>query len=555
MNDEVRAAARLTWPRVRSLVNAVQRGERKGLYLGFLLGGVLTWLAIFAAMIFLADQLWSVEGLGPFLGRKLIEMLLASLFVLLTFSNVITALSTYFLAEDLELVLALPVSRRSFHFARWLDAGVQASWMMGLFGVPVFLSVGIVAGAPPSYYLVAVAAIAAVLVISTNLGVFAATLLVNVFPARRTRELMVLIGVIMVASLFVLFRTLRPEQLVDAEAFQTLAEYLAALQVPAPLLFPPRWASSVIGASLFDMPLPAVDVGLLVTGMLASTAVARWATALGFDGGWARAQEARAARFYRSPWFDRLAAIFPRRWRPLVAKEMRLFVRDPSQWSQVFLLAGLCAVYLVSIQSLPVAQLRLARLQSVRESISFLNLGMAGFVMSAIAARFQFTAVSREGRAWWILRGAPLQPMTILWGKGTVGLVPTLLVGQIVVVGSGVLLEARPSVLVLESVAALALAVALSGLALAAGAAWPDFRAETTAKAASSPAAVFYMVMAQVLVGIVLVLFVIAAYFLLWSRGLQLVALVPLSLVVAVCAAAAFLPLRRAADSLWARGI
>jgi hypothetical protein len=39
-------------------------------------------------------------------------------------------------------------------------------------------------------------------------------------------------------------------------------------------------------------------------------------------------------------------------------------------------------------------------------------------LMAAIAARFQFTAVSREGRGWWLLRGSPVDPVVALRAKG-----------------------------------------------------------------------------------------------------------------------------------------
>lgn len=542
-------------PGPTGLRNTFSRGDRKGLYIGFLIVGALFWAGLFGTMLFLVQKFYEVEGFGPFLARKLLEMLLASLFVMLSFSNVITALSTFFLSDDLELVLGLPVSRPTFHFARLTDTLIQSSWMMGLFGVPVFLAYGIVIHADAVYYLVAAITIPALLLMATNFGVVLATLLVNVFPARRTRELMVLLSVVMLAALFVLFRTLRPERLVDAQAFQSLGAYIAAIQIPAPVLFPPRWASAVMNATLLGTPFPWKEALLLATGTLASTAVARWATSRGFDQGWARAQEARAPRFYRSGWFDRIVRVLPPSWRAIAGKELRVFVRDPAQWSQVFLLAGLCAIYLVSINSLPVATFSGEAMRSVRESITFLNLGMGGFVMAAIAARFQFTAVSREGHAWWIVRGAPVDPVTVLRAKAAFGIVPMLVVGEIVTVGSGWLLDARPLILALEAGVTFLLAIGISGIASGMGAYWPDFRADNAARAASGPAAVFFMVVAQVLVFSVLALFIVAAYLMFWGRFSPYWAILPLAWASALCIFSAVWPIRRAAAALWARGI
>ncbi len=552
----MRVLATLLSPRWTGLRNTLIRTERRGLYAGLAVIGLGFWLGLFAMMYFLVGQFWVVEGFGPFLARKLLEMLLASLFVMLTFSNVITALSTYFLSDDLELVLALPVSRTTFHYGRFVDTLAQSSWMMALFGLPVFLAYGFRMDAGVSYYLALLVAIPALLSIATNIGISIATVLVNLFSAKRTRELMVLLGIVLVAGLFVAMRSLRPERLVNAQEFESLAAYLSELQLPAPTLFPPRWASEVLAATLLYSPFPWLEAGLLVTGALAGAAIARWIVAWGFDTGWSRAQEARAARFYRSPGFDWIVRPLPPAWRAMAGKEFRIFARDPSQWSQVFLLMGVCAIYLVSVQSLPMSAFQGAVLQAMKQAVAFLNLGMGGFVMAAIAARFQFTAVSREGRAWWLIRGAPIEPATMLRAKAVLGLIPMIVVGLVVVVGSGLLLEAPPALLALEAVTTLFLAYGISGLALAMGALWPDFRADTAARAASSPAAVFFMVVALVLVFLVLTLEAVGVWLFLRGGGtFGVLAAIPVTMAFASCVVAGRWPVGRAAEILWARGL
>lgn len=543
-------------PRSQSLANTFSKSDRRGLYIGFVVFGVLFWIGLYAGMHFLVSKFWEVEGFGPFIARKVLEMLLSGLFVMLCFSNVITALSTFFLSEDLELVLSLPVSRPTFHAARFLDTLGQSSWMLLIFGLPVFIAYGVVIDGGWDYFALLAVAVPAMLVIASNFGITLATLLVNIFPARRTRELMMLLTVIMVSMLFVALRSLRPERLVDPESFQSVSAYLAALQVPAPLFFPPRWVGTVLLSGLFNQPFPWVDAGLLVAGAAASTAVGRWATAWGFDGGWARAQEARAARFYRSEVFDLLVRPLPSAWRPIVAKELRVFTRDPSQWSQVFLLAGLCAVYLVSMQSLPMDAFSGKVAQVVRNGITVLNLGMGGFVMSAIAARFQFTAIGREGHSWWILRGAPVVPSTLLFAKAAFGLIPMIVVGETVVIGSAFLLHAPAWGVVVEGVLTFVYALALSGVAVAMGARWPDFRAENAARAAQSPAAMFFMVVAQVLVFGTLTLYGIGGYGLFFApEHARWLGWFPIGIGVLICLACAFFPVRRAAEALWSKGL
>ncbi len=528
-------------------------GEQRGLYIALGLVGFLFWLGIFGAVYFLVGKFLDVEGFGPFLARKLMDMLLASLFVMLTFSNVITALSTFYLSDDLELVLSLPVSRRTFHYARFFDTLTQSSWMMALFGVPVFLAYGLRSEAGIGYYAALSFAVPALLMLATNLGIIFSTVLVNVFPARRTRELMVLLAMMMMASLFVLLRSLRPERLVNAQEFENAAAYIAQLSLPAPILFPPRWASEVISSTMLYAPFPWTEAALLLTGLLASSAVARWTTAWGFDNGWSRSQEARSARFYRSGVFDILVLAVPRAWRPHLGKELRVFVRDPAQWSQVFLLTGVCGVYLVSIHALPFQAFQGQLLVAMKQAMSFLNLGMGGFVMAAIAARFNFAAVSREGRAFWLVRAGPVHPATLLRAKSVLGFVPMLVVGQIVTLGSGWMLEAPGWLLAIEGVTMVFLAYAMSGLAVSLGALWPDFRADTAARAATGPGAVFFMVLALTLDFVVLSIEIVGFYA--GYREIWWGAATAAFAVIALCLFVGTWPIERSARSLWASGL
>ncbi|MSP57016.1 MAG: hypothetical protein EXR69_15650 [Myxococcales bacterium] len=540
-------------PRGQGFRNVLARGEQRDLYAGLGLIGFAFWLLIFGSVYFLVGKFLDIEGFGPFLARKLMEMLLASLFVMLTFSNIITALSTYYLSEDLELILSLPVSRPTFHYARFVDTLTQSSWMMGLFGFPVFLAYGLRSEAGPAYYSALLFAVPSLLMLSTNIGITVSTILVNVFPARRTRELMVLLAMLTMAALFVLLRSLRPERLVNAQEFENAAAYVAQLALPAPVLFPPRWASDLISATMLYQPFPWASALLLLTGLLASSAIARWTTAWGFDTGWSRSQEARSARFYRSKVFDTLVLAVPRSWRPHLSKELRVFVRDPAQWSQIFLLMGVCGVCLVSIHALPLDAFQGQLLASIKQAMSFLNLGMGGFVMAAIAARFNFAAVSREGRAFWLVRSGPIDPATLLRAKSVLGFVPMLLVGQVVTIGSGLMLEAPGWLLAIESVTMVFMAYAMSGLAVSLGAIWPDFRADTAARASTGPAAVFFMVLALTLNFVVLALEVVGFYA--GYVGNYAGAGAAAVAVVALCTFVGTWPIERAARTLWASGL
>jgi ABC-2 type transport system permease protein len=254
--------------------------------------------------------------------------------------------------------------------------------------------------------------------------------------------------------------------------------------------------------------------------------------------------------------FDSLVKVLPKSWRGLAAKELRVFARDPAQWSQVFLLGGLCAVYLVSMSALPIDAFHGKVAMMVRDSIAVINLGMGGFLMSAIATRFQFTAIGREGHAWWVIRSSPVVPVTVLYAKAAVGLVPMTAVGQIVVMGSAWMLGLSVPMILLEGALAFIFALSLSGLAVSMGAWWPEFRAENAARAAQTPGAVFFMVLAQVLIFVSMLLYAVGGFGLLYtSSNAHWLGWLPIGLGVLLNLACAIGLPRRAAEDLWARGI
>ena len=103
-----------------------------------------------------------------------------------------------------------------------------------------------------------------------------------------------------------------------------------------------------------------------------------------------------------------------------MAKDIRTFFRDTTQWSQLILLAVLVVIYIYNIKVLPLWSGEQVGFFLINV-VAFLNLGLAGFVLAAIAARFLFPAISLEGRTLWLLKSSPLDLRSLLWSKYWVG--------------------------------------------------------------------------------------------------------------------------------------
>src|SRR6187549_1104167 len=114
--------------------------------------GLLVSASIFAVVFWLTWQLLDYEELGEYLVRLGLSWLFLTFLSFLAFSGIVTSLSTFFLSEDLRLLLAAPVSRDRLFYSRFLRTVAQSSWMVVVFIVPVLAGVGLAHCAPAAYY-------------------------------------------------------------------------------------------------------------------------------------------------------------------------------------------------------------------------------------------------------------------------------------------------------------------------------------------------------------------------------------------------------------------
>src|SRR5258708_19040718 len=180
--------------------------------IGLAVGG-----AILGGAFYLTAELADYSELGDYLLRLGLSWLFLTFLSFLAFSGIVTALSTFFLSDDLRLLLAAPVSARRLFHARFLRTVAQSSWMVVVFIVPVLTGVGLAHCAPPSYYAGSIAAITPFVMIPIAIGTAVTLLLVDVFPARRARDILMLMGLLFAGSLILLLRMIQPEQILRVE--------------------------------------------------------------------------------------------------------------------------------------------------------------------------------------------------------------------------------------------------------------------------------------------------------------------------------------------------
>jgi len=498
----------LLLPSVWASRNRAHRRERGDLVRALTFGGigVSVGVAIFAGSFWLTWQLADFGELGDYLLRAGLSWLFLTFLSFLAFSGLVTALATFFLSADLRLLLAAPVASRRLFYARFVRTVGQASWMVVVFLVPVLLAVGIARCAPYSFYAIAILTIVPFAVIPVVIGTAVTFALVNVFPARRARDFLMVTGLLFAASIVILIRYIRPERLLRVESLPDITAFFATLQSPITPLLPSFWAAETLFASL-NGGRDLLHFFALWTTAASLTLVLRATHERWHFSGFSNAQEARKSRFTKLQTLEGVANRLPISSvrRHLLLKDAKVFFRDVSQWSQLLLLVALMLLYLYNFRVLDLD--RIPYMSGVIKNVyAFVNLGMTGLVMATVAVRFVFPSVSSEGAAFWIVRSAPIGLRDFLWSKFWIGLVPVLVLTEALTIVGNYLLGVDPFLAAIAPIVVLFMSLALVGLATGLGARYPRFAADSATQVAGSYGGIAFMVMAVLFVLLIVAL-------------------------------------------------
>lgn len=540
-------------PKWRSFLARVRRQRSKGgaRTVLLLLLGAGFWSAVFGVSYRVLKYFKGVEEIGPLLAGKLLAVGLLSFAAILLLSNLVTALSTFFLAKDLDMLVAAPVDWIWFYLAKLGETLAHSSWMVALMVVPILTAYGVVFGGGPFFPLVALATLLPFFLLPTVVGSVLTLALVNIFPARRARDLLSLVALSVMAGLVLFLRLAQPEQLARPEGYRNLLEFIGTLRAPSHPLLPSEWAASALMNWLLQIrdPLP-----LLLLWSTAGAFIVIGASLHRrlYMPGFTKSQEGANGTAGMARWHRLLRPLLgwlPVTRREFVFKDLKVFFRDATQWSQLILLAVLLIVYVFNIRALPLYTGE--RVPYVLVTlVVFLNQGLGGFVLAAIAARFIFPSVSLEGRQLWLLRSSPLDMRAMLWSKYWVGTLPLLLLALGIGVVTNRMLHAPPFMMLLSTFTTVCYTLAVGALALGMGVLFPQFDSENAAQIPTSFGGLVFMMAAVSLLTLIIVIEAVpvAQQLRAWQAGeppgSPASLLLVMTLVFLVCALATVLPLR-----------
>ncbi len=449
---------------------------------------VITWRAV--------SYFHAQSELGIILSMKIYQMAWITIFIMLVFSSMIAGVSTLYLSKDNEIMVAAPIGWTELFRMRLLTTFFNTSWMILIFTLPVFAAFGTVFQAGPLYWPLLLVTIPTTALIASGSAMLLVILLVFLFPARRTKDIIFYLTLCFGILLYLVFRLMRPEDLVNPEKYSQFVEYLAAVSNPAGPWLPAGWTANLLTVYLLDRQIDWLLLGLLLCTPPVLVFLGEWLMERLFIGGYSKSQESFGGyRRFRPP-----RQRSTRSW--IFRKELISFLRDSREWSQFFMIGALVVVYLYNFKVLPLESTFGSTY--VANLISFGNIGLTGFLAAALAARFVYPSIGAEGGAFYLILSSPLSIARFFWYKYLFYVIPFSLLTIVLIVVSNHLLQISGPMWWISMFASLLICWTVVAMALGFGAMYADYHAENRTASLGIGAVLYFFCAAAYLLVILL---------------------------------------------------
>jgi ABC-2 type transport system permease protein len=473
----------LVWARRRDLRNRASQALRDSPLR-------LISTAVFVALIWASLYLFFRTVFEQMQARTPIESVVAiplifhfffvALTVMLIFSNGVLAHGSLFGKGEAAYLYSLPIAPGHIVLMKFFETLVFSSWSLILLGLPLMLAVSRVIEEPLAFYLLFLGLFVSFVPIPGAVGLVLAWAAGMWFP-RTARRVLLAAGFLIVGAAFawiaLTWRSVNPSSPEWLNSFLTRMDLIKSILLPSTWVT--RGIDHAVHGHLADAAfyLLVTAANALFAGWLAVTVVAPRALTAFARTRSSPPQDCEAGA--RRGWWARGASMLGRLtffflsepMRRIVLKDLRSFLRDPIQWSQLAILFGLMALYIINI---PQVSPEFTSWHTQRV-ISFLNLAAVSLILATFTSRFVFPLVSLEGQQMWLIVLLPVSRRKILWAKFAFALAVTLTCALAVMFLAVEMLDLPFQLAVVQLAVTAAACVALCGLSVGLGALFPVF--------------------------------------------------------------------------------
>lgn len=376
---------------------------------------VVIWIALYLllSLILTSIQRWGVVSV--LVNQYIFVHFFLVLSVMLAFSNAVLAFGSLYSGGEATALLVMPTRPRQIVSVKWLEGIALSSWAFLLLGVPLMLAIASYGNVEWYFYPLFVAHFICFVGIPANLGLLAACA-VAMWAPRRPGATAVWLGSVIVLLALLWFSNISREALSSGEWLQVAMRQSGAAMQP---WIPSTWTAKGIVSAIEKRP----DDSLFYLGIVASNAVfLSWVTVnilgLSWSDAYNRAQHGRFTPTLRRGWITEgvcfaLFFYMPHALRMVILKDLRGFVRDAKQWTQMVIMFGLLVIYALNLSRLPLD----VGGSMMRGLIAFLNLTTISLILATFTSRFVYPLLSLESQQLWLVGLLPVKRIQLLVAK------------------------------------------------------------------------------------------------------------------------------------------
>jgi ABC-2 type transport system permease protein len=472
----------------------------------FLMVSVITlfvvgyWFAGYAVFYMGFHRLAEVPGLQVIVLDRMLYLFFAFLFLMLVFSNMIIGYSTLFKSQETQWMLTLPV--RSLDVFRWklLETTLLASWAFLFLSAPLMAAYGNARQVSASFYLKVFLLFVPFTIIPAALGSIGILAVTRYLHRRVFKCALFGVSAVGIVCGIAFLKPMQAEDLEPAQMVASLQQLLHNSHLAVQPMLPSYWvASSMIawgegwtGKGMFYF------LVLLSNAMMAMLLCITLSRHLYYDG-WSRNHGQgdfqlgvplldKEINLPRVALLERIVNLWPRMdsaTRALMIKDIRVFWRDTSQWSQFVIFFGLLGLYVLNLRSVAYDWNN----EYWASFVSFLNLGASSMTLATLTTRFVFPQFSLEGKRLWMVGMVPYGLKRVLLEKFWLSSVCSAAITVPLMLMSSWMLRIPGWLTLLFGSTVAVMSFGLCGIAVGIGALFPNFSTGSTAnRRADNPA-------------------------------------------------------------------
>ncbi|MGA2253768.1 MAG: hypothetical protein ABSG53_03830, partial [Thermoguttaceae bacterium] len=505
---ESRGFQRLEWRILRT--HLAQGFATSRLRYALVIGlSILLWLCLFHLV---REGFYFMKATLPLrihedLVQDIFNAFFFALFLMLIFSSGVILYGSLFRGGEVAYLLTMPIREERIFQHKFQHAVMLSSWGFVLLGSPMLVAYGVVAHAPWYYYAMVLPMLVAFVFIPAGIGAILLLAIMHFFPRKRVHLLGFAVVLLVALAVWFFWSLLsRPET--DLFTPRWFQEMRRRLQLAQGKPLPNWWLSS----GLLEAAGNAWSEGMMFLALLIANALFFREVAGMFAARVYRKAYCAAAGLGSSPtrvqmgWFDRtlnrcLGFLSPP-VRLILVKDVRLFRRDPLQWSQFLVLICLLLLYFTNVHPMGYT-IHVSQWVNI---VSFMNLSVVGLLMSTFTTRFVFPLVSLEGQRFWLLGLLPLKRESILWAKFLFSVGCLLIPCSLLILLSDWRLGIPSSLLLQHQWISLLLCLGLSGIGVGLGARLPVITEQSPSRIAAGFGGTLNLVISTLFIVLVLAL-------------------------------------------------